>query len=268
MTDEFVEPVVCDPDGCIADGDSVIFMNFRPDRAREMTWALTGNLPEDAAMDTAPLHLSYVCTAQYDEALTLPVAFPPERIENTLGDYLSALGLTQLRIAETEKYAHVTFFFNGGVERPCPGEDRVLIPSPKQFPTYDLIPEMSAREVAAACCERIRSGDYDVVICNLANCDMVGTPACATRSSKPSRRWTIASVASSPAARETGRDRLITPTTQRRLYPDAGGQPHTAHTTNPVPFLCRRPTCACIPAASPTSPRRCWSWRVWRSRRK
>ncbi|MGN1002600.1 MAG: 2,3-bisphosphoglycerate-independent phosphoglycerate mutase, partial [Oscillospiraceae bacterium] len=114
VTDEFVEPVICDEGGSIRPGDSVIFFNFRPDRAREMTWALTGNLPAGAPMDTEELGLSYVCTSQYDEALDLPVAFPPENIRNTFGEYISALGLTQLRIAETEKYAHVTFFFNGG----------------------------------------------------------------------------------------------------------------------------------------------------------
>ncbi|MBE6913638.1 MAG: 2,3-bisphosphoglycerate-independent phosphoglycerate mutase, partial [Ruminococcaceae bacterium] len=174
VTDEFVEPVICCANGCISDGDSVVFINFRPDRAREITWALTGNLPEGAEMQTETLNLAFVCTTQYDEKLTLPVAFPPEAIENTLGEFISSLGMRQLRIAETEKYAHVTFFFNGGVERVCAGEDRVLIESPKQFPTYDLIPEMSARAVTDECVKRILSGEYDVVVCNLANCDMVG----------------------------------------------------------------------------------------------
>ena len=121
VTDEFVEPVVCDKDGMIRSGDSVIFMNFRPDRAREMTWALTGNLPADAAMSCEKLTLSYVCTAQYDAALTLPIAFPPEHLAGTIGEYVSGLGIKQFRIAETEKYAHVTFFLNGGVEKQYEG---------------------------------------------------------------------------------------------------------------------------------------------------
>ncbi len=238
VTDEFVEPVVCDSAGCIRDGDSVIFMNFRPDRAREMTWALTGNLPEGAAMDTEPLHLSYVCTAQYDETLPLPVAFPPERIENTLGNYLSALGMTQLRIAETEKYAHVTFFFNGGVERPDKGEDRVLIPSPKEVPTYDLIPEMSARKVTDECCARIRSGDYDVVVCNLANCDMVGHTGVRDAVIEAVEVVDECVGRIVAAVKEMGGVALITADHGNAdCIQTESGEPHTAHTTNPVPFL-------------------------------
>ena len=238
VTDEFMRPAICDPAGCIRPGDSVIFMNFRPDRARELTWALTGHLPADTGMDVEALELCYVCTAQYDENLTLPLAFPPETIENTLGAYLSSLGLTQLRIAETEKYAHVTFFFNGGVEEVCKGEDRVLIPSPKEFPTYDLIPEMSARAVTEECCKRIRSGAYDVVVCNLANCDMVGHtgvfPA-AVRAVETVDECVGRIVA---AVREMGGLVLITAdhgNADCMLAPD--GQPHTAHTTNPVPLI-------------------------------
>ena len=238
VTDEFVEPVVCDSAGCIRDGDSVIFMNFRPDRAREMTWALTGNLPEGAAMDTEPLRLSYVCTAQYDETLPLPVAFPPERIENTLGNYLSALGMTQLRIAETEKYAHVTFFFNGGVERPDKGEDRVLIPSPKEVPTYDLIPEMSARKVTDECCARIRSGTYDVVVCNLANCDMVGHTGVRDAVIEAVEVVDECVGRIVAAVKEMGGVALITADHGNAdCIQTESGEPHTAHTTNPVPFL-------------------------------
>ena len=133
VTDEFVEPVVVCGEGVINQGDSVIFMNFRPDRAREMTWAL--NLADfDGFMRKKTVYpLSYVCTAQYDETLPLPIAYPPETIRNTLGDYISAQGLKQFRVAETEKYAHVTFFFNGGVEKQSEGEDRCLVPSPKEF---------------------------------------------------------------------------------------------------------------------------------------
>ena len=174
VTDEFLEPVVVNADGVINEGDSVIFMNFRPDRAREMTWAL--NLPDfdGFARKKTVYPLSYVCTAQYDETLPLPIAYPPEEIDNTLGEYVSTHGLRQFRVAETEKYAHVTFFFNGGVEKQSPGEERCLVPSPKEFPTYDLIPQMSAVKVADKCIEAIASDEYALIVCNFANCDMVG----------------------------------------------------------------------------------------------
>lgn len=143
VTDEFVKPVVCVPDGRIQSGDSVIFMNFRPDRAREMTYALTQPDFDGFARKAVAENLHYVCTTRYDEKLTdLPVAFPPEELHDTLGEIVSAHGLRQLRIAETEKYAHVTFFFNGGVEEPNKNETRILVPSPK-VPTYDMQPEMS-----------------------------------------------------------------------------------------------------------------------------
>ena len=238
VTDEFMRPAVCDPAGCIRPGDSVIFMNFRPDRARELTWALTGQLPADAGMDVEPLDLCFVCTAQYDETLTLPIAFPPETIENTLGAYLSSLGLRQLRIAETEKYAHVTFFFNGGVEQPCKGEDRVLIPSPKVFPTYDLIPEMSAEAVTEECCRRIRSGEYDVVVCNLANCDMVGHTGVFPAAVRAVETVDLCVGRIVAAVREMGGLALITADHGNAdCMLAADGQPHTAHTTNPVPLI-------------------------------
>ena len=174
VTDEFVIPTVCDRDGTIGPDDSVIFLNFRPDRAREITRALVDPAFDGFERRFGCFPLTYVCTAQYDATIpNVSVAFPPEDIEMTFGEYLGKLGKTQLRIAETEKYAHVTFFFNGGTETSYPGEDRCLIPSPKEFPTYDLIPEMSAYKVTDECVKRIESGKYDVVICNLANCDMV-----------------------------------------------------------------------------------------------
>jgi len=238
VTDEFMEPVICDPNGMIGNGDSVIFLNFRPDRARELTWALTGLLPEDARIDLAPITVHFTCTTQYDERLPLSVAFPAEVIEHTLGQYLSSLGLKQLRIAETEKYAHVTFFFNGGVEQVYPGEDRVLIPSPKDFPTYDLIPEMSANEVTDECCRRIRSGVYDLVVCNLANCDMVGHTGI-MHAAVAAVETVDACVGRIVAAtKEMGGFVLITAdhgNADCMLAPD--GQPHTAHTTNAVPLI-------------------------------
>ncbi len=238
VTDEFVKPVICDENGMVRDGDSVIFFNFRPDRAREITWALTGNLPADAAMDTERLALNFVCTTQYDENLTLPIAFPPESIERTFGEYISSLGLRQLRIAETEKYAHVTFFFNGGVEQPEKGEDRVLIASPKEFPTYDLIPEMSAYKVADECARRIRSGDYDVVICNLANCDMVGHTGVMSAAVTAVQTVDECVGIIGKAVREKSGVLLVTAdhgnADSMKL---ASGSPNTAHTTNPVPLI-------------------------------
>jgi 2,3-bisphosphoglycerate-independent phosphoglycerate mutase len=176
VLDEFVEPVVIQENGKpvaqIQEGDSVIFFNFRPDRAREMTRALVDPTFDGFNHQYFPLH--YVCMTQYD--ITMPnvsVAYAPQDINNTLGEYLSALGKRQLRIAETEKYAHVTFFFNGGVEAPNPGEDRKLIPSPK-VATYDLKPEMSALEVTEGVLEALDSHQYDLIVLNFANPDMVG----------------------------------------------------------------------------------------------
>ena len=237
VTDEFVEPVICDEGGMIKPGDSVIFFNFRPDRAREITRALTGKLPEDAQMDTVPLGLSYVCTTQYDETLGLPIAFPPEPIVRPLGEYISSLGLRQLRIAETEKYAHVTFFFNGGVEKVSPGEDRVLIPSPKEYPTYDLIPEMSARRVAAECARRIEGGEYDLVVCNLANCDMVGHTGVFSAAVKAVETVDECTGVIAGAVKNAGGILLVTAdhgNAEKMLQPD--GSVNTAHTTNPVPL--------------------------------
>ena len=238
-TDEFVEPVVVCPEGAINQGDSVIFMNFRPDRAREMTWAL--NLPEFDGFERKKtvFPLSYVCTAQYDESLTLPIAYPPEVIENTLGDLVSAKGLKQFRVAETEKYAHVTFFFNGGVEKQTEGEDRCLVNSPKEFATYDLIPEMSARKVADKCVEAIASDEYDLVICNFANCDMVGhtgimdAAVAAVETVDECMGRIAAEVEKHPGtvlvftADHGNADCMF----------DAEGKVNTAHTTNPVPFV-------------------------------
>ena len=172
VTDEFVEPVVCDPEGTISDNDSVIFFNFRPDRAREITRTLVD--PEFDGFTRQFFPLTFVCNTEYDATMpNVEVAYPRSTVKNGLGEYLSQMGLTQLRIAETEKYAHVTFFFNGGSETVFPGEDRVLVPSPK-VDTYDLQPEMSAVDVCNKCVERIESGAYDVIILNFANCDMVG----------------------------------------------------------------------------------------------
>ena len=241
VTDEFVKPVVVDPEGTIEPGDSVIFMNFRPDRAREMTWAL--NLPDFDGFRRKKLvcPLSYVCTAQYDEALPLPIAYPPEVIENTLGDYISAHGLKQFRVAETEKYAHVTFFFNGGVERVCEGEERCLVPSPKEYATYDLIPQMSAEKVADKVVEAIASEQYALIVCNFANCDMVGHTGVMEAAVKAVE--TVDGCMGRIIAEVEKHEDLVLLVTADHGNADCmfdeTGKVNTAHTTNPVPFCVR-----------------------------
>ena len=238
VTDEFVEPVVCDKDGMIHSGDSVIFMNFRPDRAREMTWALTGNLPADAAMSCEALTISYVCTAQYDAALPLPIAFPPEHLEGTIGEYVSGLGIKQFRIAETEKYAHVTFFLNGGVEKQYEGEERVLVPSPKEYPTYDLIPQMSAVEVKDKLIARMDEGGCGLYVCNFANCDMVGHTGVTEAAIKAVETVDKCLGEVIECAKRNGIRVAVTAdhgNADRMVEPN--GSPNTAHTTNPVPFV-------------------------------
>ena len=239
-TDEFVEPVVCCPEGQINQGDSVIFMNFRPDRAREMTWALNLEDFDGFERKKKVFPLSYVCTAQYDEALPLPIAYPPEVIENTLGDYVSALGLKQFRVAETEKYAHVTFFFNGGVEKETAGEVRCLVPSPKEFPTYDLIPEMSAYKVCDKVVEAIASDEYGLIVCNFANCDMVGHTGVMEAAIKAVQ--TVDACIGrimDEVARHPDTVLLVTADHGNAdcMFDETTGKVNTAHTTNPVPFV-------------------------------
>ena len=238
VTDEFVKPVVCCPEGVINQGDSVIFMNFRPDRAREMTWAL--NLADfDGFQRKKTVYpLSYVCTAQYDEALPLPIAYPPEVIENTLGDYVSAKGLKQFRVAETEKYAHVTFFFNGGVEKQTEGEERCLVPSPKEFATYDLVPQMSAEKVCDKCVEAIASDEYALIVCNFANCDMVGHTG-VMDAAVQAVETVDACMGRIMAEVEKHPDTVLLVTADHGNADcmfDENGKVNTAHTTNPVPF--------------------------------
>ncbi len=245
VTDEFVKPTVICPEGAINEGDSVIFMNFRPDRAREITWAL--NLPDfdGFARKKTVYPLSYVCTAQYDESLPLPIAYPPEVIENTLGDFISANGLRQFRVAETEKYAHVTFFFNGGVEKQTEGEERCLVPSPKEFPTYDLIPQMSAEKVCDKVVEAISSDKYALIVCNFANCDMVGHTGVMDAAIKAVE--TVDTCMGRIVAEiEKHPDDVLLVTADHGNADcmfDENGKVNTAHTTNPVPF------CVTIPGA-------------------
>lgn len=243
VTDEFVVPTICCPESTIQEGDSVLFMNFRPDRAREITWAL--NLPEFDGFQRKKtvFPLEYVCTAQYDEKLTLPVAYPPEVLNCTLGEYVADKGLKQLRIAETEKYAHVTFFFNGGVETVYPGEDRILIDSPKEYPTYDLIPQMSAVPVQEALCEQIATEQYDMIVCNFANCDMVGHTGDMDAAIKAVETVDTCVGKVVEACTEHGYIVCITADhgNADRMF-DASGAVNTAHTTNPVPFMVKNAT--------------------------
>ena len=237
VTDEFVVPVVCDKEGRIKAGDSVVFFNFRPDRAREITRTLVDPDFTGFARREGFFPLVYVCMTRYDATMPgVEVAFRPQSLTNTLGDYISKQGMTQLRIAETEKYAHVTFFFNGGVEKEFPGEDRVLINSPK-VATYDLQPEMSAYPVCDAVVERIRSGKYDRVILNFANCDMVGHTGVFDAAVKAVETVDTCAGRVAEAVLERKGTLLITAdhgNADKMYEPD--GSPFTAHTTNLVPF--------------------------------
>ena len=236
VTDEFVEPVVCDTEGTISDNDSVIFFNFRPDRAREITRTLVD--PDFDGFTRQYFPVTFVCNTEYDATMPhVEVAFPRVCVSNGLGEYLSQMGMTQLRIAETEKYAHVTFFFNGGSETVFPGEDRVLIPSPK-VATYDLQPEMSAPEVCEKCVERIESGAYDVIILNFANCDMVGHTGVFDAAVKAVETVDECVGKVVDATMKMGGIAMITAdhgNAEQMTEPD--GSPMTAHTTNPVPFI-------------------------------
>ena len=237
VTDEFIVPVVCTPDGHIKAGDSVVFFNFRPDRAREITRTLVDPDFSGFARRNGFFPLTYVCMTQYDATMPgVQVAFHPQSLQNTFGQYISDKGLTQLRIAETEKYAHVTFFFNGGVEKEYPGEDRVLINSPK-VATYDLQPEMSAYQVCDAVVEKITSGAYDVIILNFANCDMVGHTGVFDAAKAAVEAVDTCVGRTVEATLQMGGTALITAdhgNADKMYEPD--GSPFTAHTTFPVPF--------------------------------
>ena len=238
VTDEFVVPTVIAGGSRIKAGDSVIFFNFRPDRAREITRTLVDPDFTGFERKNGFFPLTYVCFTQYDA--TMPgvlVAFHPQSLVNTFGEYISKLGKTQLRIAETEKYAHVTFFFNGGKEEPYAGEDRALIHSPK-VATYDLKPEMSAYEVCDEMIRRIESGKYDVIILNFANCDMVGHTGVFDAAVKAVEAVDTCVGRIVEALEKCGGAMLLTADhgNADKMY-EADGSPFTAHTTNPVPFL-------------------------------
>jgi 2,3-bisphosphoglycerate-independent phosphoglycerate mutase len=246
--DEFVKPTVIvngdgKPVGPVRDGDAVLFFNFRADRAREITRAFTQEDFKEFDRKGAPRLSAYVCMTEYDKTFTLPVAFPPQELTEIFPELVSRAGLKQLRAAETEKYAHVTFFFNGGRELVYPGEDRILVPSPRDVKTYDHKPEMSAREVTDRLVQAIGTGGYGFVLVNFANPDMVGHTGILDAAVKAvkvvdecvGRLW--------QAARQQGMAMLVTADHGNcELMTDpVTGEPHTAHTLNPVPFILADP---------------------------
>jgi len=237
-TDEFVLPTVIDGSTPMRDGDAVVFMNFRADRAREMTMCFV--TPERIGFTPArAIALSrFVCLAEYDATLPAPVAFAAQSLSDTLPEVLARHGMSQLRIAETEKYAHVTFFFNGGREDVWPGEERILVPSPK-VATYDLQPEMSAPEVTRRLVEVIEQQRFDVIICNLANPDMVGHTGDLAAAIRAAESIDAALGDIVAALRKVGGEMLLTADhgNLEMMRDPATGQPHTAHTTGPVPLV-------------------------------
>jgi 2,3-bisphosphoglycerate-independent phosphoglycerate mutase len=259
VTDEFIMPIVCvddkgEPVGAIRDEDSVICFNFRADRAREITRALTRNsgvtadggreLPDSAGLDAeiprdaAPKNLRYVCMTQYDADFRLPHVVPTEELHNILANILADHKLRNLRVAETEKYPHVTFFFNGGVETPFPGEDRILVPSPK-VATYDMQPEMSAPEVTRKVVESIEKNSFDLIVVNFANADMVGHSGKLEPAIHAVEAVDVGLGCIYAALRQRGGAMIVTAdhgNAETMVDPITGG-PHTYHTTNPVPLI-------------------------------
>jgi 2,3-bisphosphoglycerate-independent phosphoglycerate mutase len=259
VTDEFVIPFVCvdaknESVGTIRDEDVIINFNFRADRARQITQVLTRasgitaqagrDLPEAEKLEAEiparelPKNLQYFCMTEYDERFKLPVVIPPERLHNILANVMAAQNMRNLRCAETEKYAHVTFFFNGGVEKPFPGEERVLVPSPK-VATYDLMPQMSAPEVARQVIKHVEGNTFDVMVVNFANADMVGHSGKIEPTVKAVETVDACLAEIAVAVKRCGGAMLVTAdhgNAEQMIDPATGG-PFTAHTTNPVPFI-------------------------------
>ncbi len=235
--DEFVKATVIGMPIRMEDGDAVIFMNFRADRARQITTALID--PAFDGFKARQPKLGYFCSAtSYGDQYPIPVAYTKPKVKNGIGEYLGSLGLKQLRIAETEKYPHVTFFFSGGEETPAPGEDRILVSSPK-VATYDLQPEMSAPEVAAKLIEAIESKKYDAIFCNFANCDMVGHTGIFDAAVKAVETLDECVAKCVAAMQAIGGEVLITADhgNCELMYDHTAHQPHTQHTTGMVPFV-------------------------------
>jgi len=237
--DEFVRPTVLAGTAPMRDGDAVVHMNFRADRARQLTAAFVRDDFDGFARPRRPALSAYVTLTEYAKDLPVTaIAYPPQSLKNALPEYLSGLGLTQLRIAETEKYAHVTFFFNGGREQPYPGEERILVPSPR-VATYDLKPEMSCPEVTAKLCEAIRSRRFDFIVCNLANADMVGHTGMLDAAIRAVEALDRALGEITAALGEVGGEMLLSADhgNLELMRDPKTGQPHTAHTLGPVPLV-------------------------------
>ena len=244
--DEFVQPTVIDPGSAatpMRDGDAIVFMNFRADRARELTSTFVREDFEGFARPRRITLARFVCLAEYDATLPAAVAYLPDELRDTFGDVLAANGMTQLRIAETEKYAHVTFFFNGGVETPVAGEERIMVPSPK-VATYDLQPQMSCPELTARLCDAIRSQRFDAIVCNIANPDMVGHTGNLAAAILAAEAVDVAIGAVRDALEEVGGEMILTADhgNLELMRDPVTHQPHTAHTVGPVPcvYLGRR----------------------------
>ena len=240
-TDEFVQASAITANGKpvrIKDGDAIIFMNYRSDRARQITRPFIEEEFDAFEREYRPKLSTYVSLTEYSASYDVPVAFPPERLKNVFGEYISKLGMRQLRIAETEKYAHVTFFFNGGREEPFEWEDRILINSPN-VTTYDLQPEMSAPELTDRLVEAIESDKYDAIICNFANPDMVGHTGNYEATIKALEALDLCLGRIDEALKKTDGAMLITADhgNAEKMRDNESGQPHTAHTTNPVPLI-------------------------------
>ncbi|MDX9739632.1 MAG: 2,3-bisphosphoglycerate-independent phosphoglycerate mutase [Gammaproteobacteria bacterium] len=239
-SDEFVRPIAIARDGVpvrIGEGDLVVFMNFRADRARQITRAFVDE--SFAGFErTAPRLQGFVTLTEYSKEFSGPVAFPQGRIDKVLGEWLEELGMTQLRIAETEKYAHVTFFFDGGADRVFEGEERILVPSPR-VATYDLQPEMNAPEVTDRLVEAIAAERFDVIVCNFANADMVGHTGNFEAAVRAIETLDACVGRIYEALRKVGGEMIVTADhgNAERMADEATGQSHTAHTSNPVPFV-------------------------------
>jgi len=242
-TDEFVKPILLSqpdtiPDGIVKDNDGIIFFNFRADRAREITTAFTGKEFDSFRRNVCPALSEFVCMTEYDEKFHLPVAFSPVHLDDILGEVLSRENFTQLRIAETEKYAHVTYFFNGGEEEPFPGEDRCLVPSPRDINTYDEKPEMSAFLVKDEVVKRLDSDKYDFIALNFANMDMVGHTGIMDAAIQAVEAVDSCVGEIVEKIKSKSGTLLITAdhgNSEKMM--DENGNPHTAHTTNNVPLL-------------------------------
>lgn len=242
-SDEFVQATIIaaaeQAPACIEDGDVVLFMNFRSDRARQIVRPFLDDDFDGFVRERRPRLGRFVSLTEYQTEFQAPVAFPPERLHNVLGAYLAGVGKRQLRIAETEKYAHVTFFFNGGIEEPFDGEDRLLVPSPTDVATYNLKPEMSAPKLADEVVRAVCAGRYDTIICNFANPDMVGHTGdfAATVRAVEALDGCLGRIAD--AVRRSGGEMLITADhgNAEQMRDQDSGQAHTAHTINPVPLV-------------------------------